>query len=302
MNSPHKGNRYMLVLLFAQIATAMVFYFLPDRLSITSSLIISEALFFGVPFILYLLITRRSVSQVLPLRRLSFRNTGLIILMMISIQPLMMFLSSLSSIVFPNNISNVFSEMGGINIATAMLAMSVTPAIFEEITFRGVILSNYKGVPIKKAALINGLFFAFIHLDLQQFLYAFVLGVIFVYLVHYTRSIFAPILAHFIINGSQTLLAFSMDLEAAAESAELTLNQRLEGVVATLVLTGIFLPVFWLLYKSFKRHNIQENLREDIYSTEPLPEETKQSPFGVSLWLVVVIYIAIIGMVLFATP
>jgi hypothetical protein len=66
---------------------------------------------------------------------------------------------------------------------------------------RGVILGNYKHVSIKKAALMNGLMFGILHLNINQFVYAFVLGVVMAYIVYYTGSIFPSMLLHFCING-----------------------------------------------------------------------------------------------------
>ena len=81
-----------------------------------------------------------------------------------------------------------------------VLALAIVPSFFEELVFRGVILHEFRGIPIKKAALINGLLFGFLHFNLVQFFMALILGVILAYFMHYTRNILAPILGHFVWN------------------------------------------------------------------------------------------------------
>ena len=76
------------------------------------------------------------------------------------------------------------------------------PAITEEITIRGIVLSGYDNKNIYVACIASGLLFGIMHLDPQQFLYATVLGFILALVVRITNSIFASAIIHFIINGT----------------------------------------------------------------------------------------------------
>jgi len=111
---------------------------------------------------------------------------------------------------------------------------------------------------------MNGLFFGIIHLNPQQFSYAFVLGVIFAYMVYYTRSIWAGILPHFIFNASQGLLgrwAFSVETETAyayeapAEWAFAAENPALAGVLILGIINIFVLPVVIALFVALIKHN-----------------------------------------------
>ena len=70
-----------------------------------------------------------------------------------------------------------------------LLLIAVLPAITEEITIRGVVLSGYEDKNIYLAASITGLLFGIMHLDPQQFLYAAVLGFVLALVVRITNSI-----------------------------------------------------------------------------------------------------------------
>jgi len=88
------------------------------------------------------------------------------------------------------------------------LAMCVIPSIFQEFWFRGALFSEYDGVPIRRRAIVTGLFFGLFLFNFYQAFYGVLLGVLFVYLVYYTRSILASILMGFIYNCIAFLMLF----------------------------------------------------------------------------------------------
>lgn len=167
-------------------------------------------LIFFLPVILYILIRNKSFRESLNLRKMNFLSFLLVIGFAFSIQPFTMFLSALSNLFFTNTLNDYLIRFAQKPYFYLLFVVAILPAIFEEIPTRGLVLSEYK-VDIKMAALINGLFFGALHLNFQQFVYAFALGFLFVYLVRLTGSIYASILAHFIINGTQvTTLKLSL--------------------------------------------------------------------------------------------
>ena len=87
-----------------------------------------------------------------------------------------------------------------------LAVMALLPAISEEITLRGVILSGYNNKNRYVAAAITGLFFGILHLDPQQFLYTAALGFIFALVVRITGSIYSSMIMHFIINGTSVTM------------------------------------------------------------------------------------------------
>ena len=101
-----------------------------------------------------------------------------------------MLIGTLSSMFFPNLISKVVFEMNSLPLITKLAVIALTPAICEEITVRGIFLSGYKKVDIKISALMSGLIFGILHMNMQQFFYAFALGVLLAYLVHITNCDF----------------------------------------------------------------------------------------------------------------
>ena len=159
------------------------------------------------PLLIWVFARREPAAGFIKARPVSLRNAALIFLICIFIQPGMMFVSGLASLFSPNVIAEVAAEAREHPFWLVLLAMAVTPSIVEELVFRGYVQSRYEGLGVGTAAIASGIFFGIIHLNIQQFFYAFALGVVFSYIVHYTGSIFAGMLAHFVINGSQLSLA-----------------------------------------------------------------------------------------------
>lgn len=84
-----------------------------------------------------------------------------------------------------------------------ILLMSIATAIGEELTFRGALLTlfqRYSSCNMHVIALIVGLIFSLIHMEIYGLIPRWLLGTAFVYLVYYTGSIWPSVLAHAINN------------------------------------------------------------------------------------------------------
>jgi sodium transport system permease protein len=100
-----------------------------------------------------------------------------------------------------------------------LLAVAVTPAICEELFFRGVILSGLRGLGQWPAIAISSLLFAVAHASIYRLLPTLVLGIVLGYLVWKTRSIVTSMVVHALNNGlaawmtqaPDTVRAFGLD-------------------------------------------------------------------------------------------
>lgn len=96
------------------------------------------------------------------------------------------------------------------NLLVNVFLIAITPAIGEELAFRGVLqplfikLSNKKHLSILFVAFV----FAFIHFQFLDFLPRFALGVIYGYLYFYSKNIFITIILHFSNNLLALLFVF----------------------------------------------------------------------------------------------
>jgi len=95
------------------------------------------------------------------------------------------------------------------------LMIAVAAPILEETLFRGIILKYLlKKVNPWKAIIFTALAFGIFHMNPWQLLYATVLGILLGYIYWKTRSLFYPIIIHFVLNGTAFMAAQYADIKA----------------------------------------------------------------------------------------
>ena len=257
MNSVRRANSFalwiMIVFVLGSFTISFILSLLPFSVDSTLISLLRYILLFGVPILFYFRYTKQPVRHTLRLNPISLRQLLLVLAFSLLIQPFLMFLSYLSGLVFHNFLDDSLTTKLQQSYPILILTMAVFPAIFEEITCRGVFLSGYRGVNVYTAALLNGLYFGMLHMNMQQFVYAFAFGFLCSLLVIGADSILASMLAHFIINGVQVTLAYytaqiqtslSVSVSAAQGSSASALPSILLAALtlplALLCLRGIF--------------------------------------------------------------
>lgn len=102
--------------------------------------------------------------------------------------------------------ANLMKQRG---LLFGILAIAVSPAICEELLFRGALLSaaedeiSYPGIII-----LIGLLFAVFHLSIFRLMPTFILGVFLTYLVYHNGSVLIGVIIHFVHNLVLFLLTF----------------------------------------------------------------------------------------------
>lgn len=90
------------------------------------------------------------------------------------------------------------------------LMIAILPAIGEELLFRGILIREFdnwfKNPHI--AVLLSALLFSALHIQFYGFLPRFALGLIFGYLFIWSGSLWIPMLAHLVNNGTAVIVAY----------------------------------------------------------------------------------------------
>ncbi len=244
--------------------------------------ITQDILIFFIPIVIYLAVTKSRLSDVVPHSRLSFTNILYIILLTALFAPVVSVISAITALFAPTDVNTeIVGIMDRLPFALSILAMAVMPAIFEELTFRGVLLSNYKCVGIAKAAVVTGFFFGLIHGNIYQIIYAIAAGAFFAAITAYTNSIYASMLSHFLFNGvqvaiSEIVMSFG-NVDEIINTAP-SFQENLTVIVMYLFITVITLPLFVLVFRKFMERN-RNNILDYRYSIE----QNKLSTLSISL-------------------
>ena len=301
MKKVSRANTYFLIIILLQL-------FLPVHLifrwfNITDSktmLLISHVITFIFPAIIYLIITKQFAKDVLKLNKLYFKDALLIILLAFVCQPIMTFFSLISQFFFENEIGNFVTGIVDSPYIILLLLIAVLPAITEEITIRGVVLSGYEDKNIYLAASITGLLFGIMHLDPQQFLYAAVLGFVLALVVRITNSIFASALIHFLINGTsitlQKLLSFIPESTSVMEQAtEVSLRSlAVSEKIFMAIFYGLIALAFGIAAYFIIRKLAELNIRRGIISQDELSikyNRSNERVFNIQFIAIIIIYL-----------
>ena len=296
-----RANTYFLIIILLQL-------FLPIHLmfkwfNITDTklmLLISHIITFIFPAIIYLVITRQSAKDVLKLNNLYFKDTLLIILLAFVCQPIMTFFSLLSQFFFENEIGNFVTGIVNSPYIILLLLIAVLPAVTEEITIRGIVLSGYEDKNIYLSCIITGLLFGIMHLDPQQFLYAAVLGFVLALVVRITNSIFASALIHFFINGTsitlQKLLSLIPENTPVMEQAiEVSLRSLdIQEKIFMSSFYGLIALAFGIAAYFIIKKLADLNIRRGIIDKDELSikyNKSNERVFDISFIVIIIIYL-----------
>ncbi|QUH29301.1 CPBP family intramembrane glutamic endopeptidase [Vallitalea guaymasensis] len=306
MNSAKRGNIFILILILIMTLVPEIIGYLALhfnlKLTSISSILIPQLGFIVIPVILYFMITRQPVKKTLLFNKLDIINVLLAIGIGLLIQPLLSLINLVSQIFFENKISGTIFTLAEFPLWLLLILVAVLPAINEEIVTRGILLTNYKNVNIFKAALVSGLSFGMLHMNANQFSYAFVMGAILFILVKITGSIFSSMLIHFLINGLQMVIAKlalflqeifgnSIDYDLIAQET-VSKDAIISLLPIPLILTFITLPLVFLLFYAAVKHNKKEYLFVKAPAEVIEPIKSKDKIFDVYLISSIIIFIA----------
>ena len=302
MTKVFKANMYFLIILLIEIFGPLLlrpFYLVLGLSGTRIILLLNHVILFLLPAVIYIIATKSSFKETLKLNKLHWQDTLLIILLAFVVQPIMTFFSLIATFFFNNEIGSFISEITSTPYVFLLALVALLPAITEEVTIRGIVLSGYENKNKYVSAIVTGLFFGILHLDPQQFLYAAVLGFILALVVRVTNSIFSSMIMHFIINGTSVTMAKLVDyitkgLPVTNQSAELTLKNIssseklvlfiMYGAIAVTFSIFVFLIIYWLEKLNSKRRVQNYNYRaQEALETVERKDRIINIPFILSI-------------------
>ncbi len=281
MTSPKRGNIFALGLIFflvismVAISIAVLFTGVDADKATLAITVVQDLIIFLIPVLIYCLITHTKLTEIIPHEKLSLKNILYIIILTILISPIILVVSSITTLFYSSYDNNaaIFATIDALPMSLCILALAIMPAVFEELAFRGIVLSNYKSISLLKAAFVSGLFFGLFHMDFYQIPYAIAAGIFFSFLVRYTNSIYASMLSHFLINATQVIEAKILFLVGGSSE----INRQLELLETSdsygTITTGVFLtliatPLLILTIKKFMGYNKNHKLDYELSITQ----------------------------------
>ena len=126
------------------------------------------------------------------------------------------------------------------DLSFALLAVAIIPSIIEEVYFRGTlqkIVLDLTGKPYA-AIILTAIFFSAIHFSFYGFLSRMALGMVLGYVYHYSKTIWLPVLLHFLNNGIAVVILYSIRNNPA--NVEKMMDDNLPIYWGIIALVGIY--------------------------------------------------------------
>ncbi|NLL94002.1 MAG: CPBP family intramembrane metalloprotease [Clostridiales bacterium] len=147
--------------------------------------------------------------------------------------PLIMVINALSSMINGNAVSSSMDVITRNPMWLSLILVALVPALVEEFIFRGILFGTYKKRNPMRAVFLSAFLFGLMHMNINQFAYAFVIGIILALLAYATGSIWAGVIVHFTINASSIVLSYLTGSLSANEGTQLQSSTSAEVASAT---------------------------------------------------------------------
>ncbi|TCK86763.1 hypothetical protein EDC19_2817 [Natranaerovirga hydrolytica] len=274
MGAIKKVNRLFLVIICLNVIVSFLYMDILYLLNLESTILVQilfpQLVLLLLPTVIYLFLNKTQLKEILRINPINLLDCFLIILFSLFIFPVGSFLNVLSQLFVANHIEGVLLDITSLPFVLSLTIIAIVPSITEELLCRGVLYQSYRKVSIVKAGLLSSFLFGVIHMNLNQFLYAFVLGFIFILLVEATNSIFSSIIAHFTINTIPITALYllsqydTMQMSMPTETVDADIIISLIGIFVLMLFT---LPIaVFIFYIIAKRNNTLEHIKS-IFNT-----------------------------------
>ena len=181
----------------------------------------------------------------------SVSNIIRIVIMTLCLIPFITLINNISSVFVNNKVVGVMSAVEDKPLWVKLILMALIPAACEEYIFRGLIFNGYKKRNPLGAVLMSSLLFGLIHMNVNQFIYAFLLGCIFCMLVYATGTIISSMIAHFIFNGFNVIISH-LSADTVSESVGTQTPSTADYIMVYVSMTMLAAVGVYLAYRLFK--------------------------------------------------
>jgi len=225
---------------------------IPDSIVISSDvLLVVPELILMIPGLIFIMVFKAESAEDVRFGGLSIKQILLIIMITYTVMPITSVLNMLTSMGV-ESAGDVIADTASLMPAWKMiLYVAVVPAVCEEFLFRGLIYHGYRRRNRFVAILLSSVLFGLIHMNVNQFSYAFTIGIVMSLLVEITGSMWSSMLMHFLFNGTNVGLVYFLNYvnkfvntdyvagESATQSADSAAVTWATGIYSVVLYAGL---------------------------------------------------------------
>lgn len=281
----NRANRLFLTMILTHIAVVLFLLFF-GRISTIANFFLSEAILMG-PALLFLLVTRAeyvpgaaaagympngaaAVPQ--PVRPTAFRRIRISTILMIALatvllMPFVTVLNTLTLFFTDNAVAAMEGDILSLPFPVMLFMIGIFGPFCEEFVFRGIIYGSYADYGARtqpqtagnaqqrsngvRPILLSALTFGLMHMNFNQAVYAFAIGVFLAVLVEAAGSLWASVFCHMFFNSYEVVMMYLAKAIGGSEymenvskaAAELTGAQLQAGLAVYLLIAAVTTPI-----------------------------------------------------------
>lgn len=200
-------------------------------------------------------------------RCLKFTTLLMIMLCTFLLMPLVTVLNALSLFFTDNAVASMQGDILGVSFPVMLFMIGIFGPFCEEFVFRGILYGSYvnhsatrqstdgAGATRRRAGiapiLLSALLFGLMHMNFNQALYAFAIGIFFALLVEAAGSLWASVFCHMVFNSIQVMMMYlsravlgSGYVEAVSGAAQTLTNAQIMAALSVyLIIASVTTPI-----------------------------------------------------------
>lgn len=251
-----------------------------------------------LPGLVIFLISEKERAEFLSFHRVKVSTLLAVILFTFFSMPLISLANLVSQFFTTNRVIEAMetTDMGQTAFLPLFLSVGIFAPFCEELLCRGIYYRGYRrSGSAFRAMLLSALLFALLHMNINQAIYAFLMGVLAVLLVEATGSLWTSVFYHMLINSSQVILMSAMtkiDPGIYSDSAAQLTNETLAMSTGSfLIIAAVMTPFAWMILVWMSKN---ENRRGVLMEILEKRKEKKERMVSVPLVLAVLFCAAVI--------
>lgn len=207
-------NLILLIVFLLQAAlSAVLGTFFADSLSDYVQIFLTQIIPIFIPAMVCCFMSREGFKGFARNTKPSFLNIILCIVLAVCANLILSFATTaIGNVLFtnnPNSLTDIGLPQTNFEFVLDIIFVCLMPAVFEELLFRGAVLTSYENIyGSKKAILFCGFVFAIMHNSLTAFVPQFIIGIFLSFIVLKFDSLYLGMLAHFTNNFTTLFIQY----------------------------------------------------------------------------------------------
>lgn len=197
---------------------------------------------YAIPGIVLLVFQRKDLKQTFHIKKLTIPSVLLLVVIGVLMIPIMAFVNGISLLFTENAAASIMESMANEYSWVSMISiMALTPAVFEELIYRGVFFGGLRKAGLLISVLTSAFLFGLMHMNVNQFCYAMVIGIMMAMIVEVTGSLFSTMVIHFTVNATTTTMTYLLGKTGTkiAETASNTTDVSKIGILFAIMIYGV---------------------------------------------------------------